>query len=72
MGQAESTVRQIREIYELMDELSKLAAVADSGFVAKAGDMKFPLPPDKVETLKAQFADAKDRLRAKAGGLQVI
>lgn len=72
MGQAESTVRQIREIYETLDELSKLAAVADSGFVAKAGDMKFPLPPEKVDLLKNQFREAKDKLRAKAGGLQEI
>lgn len=72
MGQAESTVRQIREIYEIADELQKLAAVADSGFVAKAGDMKFPLPPEKVAEIKAKFSDAKDRLRSKAGGLQEI
>lgn len=72
MGQAESSVRQVREIYEIADELQKLAAVADAGFVAKAGDMKFPLPPDKVEAIKQKFQEAKDKLRAKAGGLQAI
>lgn len=72
MGQAESTVRQIREIFEVLDELQKLAHVADLGFVAQAGDMKFQLPPDKVEALKQKFQAQKDVLRGKIGGLQAI
>lgn len=72
MGQSETQLRKIREAYAFLDELNKLAAVADEGFIAKAGDYNFKLPPDQVNLIRSKFTAALNSLKAVAVSIPLI
>ena len=72
MGQAEATMRHIRETYALLEDLGKMAHIADIGFRVNIGGMEVGLPMDKVAELKQKFQTLKEQIRGKVLNIQNI
>lgn len=71
MADTDGIKRKIREMYELLDQATKIADIAGRDFSVRVPDLdvNYKLPPEKVDAMKTQYEGIRIQLRSLVGGL---